>query len=200
MFTGLIEGIGRVTRAGAVLAVETVLAAGLAPGESLAVDGSCLTVEEAKGNEARFRVSPETLGRTVPLKAGSMVNLERPVKMDGRLHGHLVTGHVDCTGLVAAVRKAAGFAVFRFTCPGQWHGLLVEKGSVAVNGISFTVAELVPGAGFSVSVIPETLSSTNAGTWRPGVRVNLEFDIIGKYVRRNMGLTSPGLREKIEQN
>lgn len=199
LFTGLIEGTGRVVRAGAVLAVETGLAPGLAPGESLAVDGSCLTVEELRGNEALFRVSPETLGRTVPLRAGASVNLERPMKMDGRLHGHLVTGHVDCAGTVAAVRKEAGFAVFRFACPVQWHCLLVLKGSVAVNGISLTVAELSPGTGFSVSVIPETLSRTNAASWRPGTPVNIEFDIIGKYVQRNMGILKPGLREKIEQ-
>jgi len=201
LFTGLIEDLGRVVSAGSLLVLETALAPGLLPGESLAIDGSCLSVEKVSGKRVSFRVSPETLRRTVPFRAGAPVNLERPLRLDGRLHGHLVTGHVDCTGTVGAVRNQDGFATVRITCPGEWHGLLVEKGSVAVSGISLTVAGLVPGAGFTVAVIPETLSRTGAAHWKPGTQVNLEFDIIGKYVQRGMDCLEKqhGLRRKIEQ-
>ncbi len=199
MFTGLIEGTGRVVTAGETLSLETGLSPELRPGDSLAVDGSCLTVERLTGSTARFRVSPETLRRTVPLTPGVRVNLERPLVFSGRLHGHLVTGHVDCTGTVASVRNQGRFALVEITCPSRWHELLVEKGSAAVNGISLTVADLLPGAGFSVAVIPETLDRTNAGLWKPGYRVNIEFDIVGKYLQRFFQQRSNGLREKLEQ-
>lgn len=201
MFTGLIEDMGRVVSAGSILVIETALAPGLLPGESLAVDGSCLSVEKVSGRRVSFRVSPETLGRTVPFRAGATVNLERPLRFDGRLHGHLVTGHVDCTGTVVAVRNQDGFATVRISCPGEWHSLLVEKGSVAVSGISLTVAGLVPAPGFTVAVIPETLTRTGAAGWKPGTKVNLEFDIIGKYIQRGLECSGKqnGLRHKIEQ-
>jgi len=127
------------------------------------------------------------------------VNLERPLSLSARLHGHLVTGHVDCTGTVVSVRRLGEFRRVEITCPSRWRGLLVEKGSAAVNGISLTVADLLPGAGFSVAVIPETLERTNAGLWKPGHRVNIEFDIVGKYLRRFMETGSNGLRDKLEQ-
>lgn len=199
MFTGLIEGIGKVLTAGEVLSLETGLCPELSPGDSLAVDGSCLTVDRVAGSTARFRVSPETLRRTAPLIPGARVNLERPLALSGRLHGHMVTGHVDCTGTVASVRSQGSFALVNITCPSRWHGLLVEKGSAAVNGISLTVAGLLPGAGFSVALIPETLSRTNAGLWKPGYRVNIEFDIVGKYLQRFLENNTRGLREKLEQ-
>jgi riboflavin synthase len=201
LFTGLIEEIGRVVSTGSLLVLETGLASGLLPGESLAIDGSCLSVEKVSGKRVSFRVSPETLRRTVPFRAGAPVNLERPLRLDGRLHGHLVTGHVDCTGAVGAVRNQGEFSLVRISCPAEWHCLLVEKGSVAVSGISLTVADLVPGAGFTVTVIPETLTRTGAALWKPGTQVNLEFDIIGKYVQRGMECFGKqhGLRHKIEQ-
>ncbi len=199
MFTGLIEGMGRVAAAGENLSLETDLSSELRPGDSLAVDGSCLTVERLSGSTAVFRVSPETMRRTVPLGPGARVNLERPLSLSARLHGHLVTGHVDCTGTVVSVRRLGEFRRVEITCPSRWRGLLVEKGSAAVNGISLTVADLLPGAGFSVAVIPETLERTNAGLWKPGHRVNIEFDIVGKYLRRFMETGSNGLRDKLEQ-
>lgn len=201
MFTGLIEGMGRVVSAGSLLVLETLLAPGLLPGESLAVDGSCLSVEKVSGRRVSFRVSPETIRRTVPFRPGAPVNLERPLRLDGRLHGHLVTGHVDCTGTVGAVRTQGDFSLVRVSCPREWHSLLVEKGSVAISGISLTVAELVSGTGFTVAVIPETLARTGAVHWKPGTQVNLEFDIIGKYVQRGMEFLGKqhGLRQKIEQ-
>ncbi len=199
MFTGLIERVGRVAAAGETLSLETDLSSELRPGDSLAVDGSCLTVERLSGSTAVFRVSPETMRRTVPLGPGARVNLERPLSLSARLHGHLVTGHVDCTGTVVSVRRLGEFRRVEIACPSRWHGLLVEKGSAAVNGISLTVADLLPGAGFSVAVIPETLERTNAGLWKPGHRVNIEFDIVGKYLRRFMETGSNGLRDKLEQ-
>jgi riboflavin synthase len=200
LFTGLIEDVGRVKATGSVLVVETRLAGDVHPGESLAVNGMCLSVEKASGNDAFFRVSPESVDRAAPFLRGAHVNLERPMKLEGRLHGHLVTGHVDCTGVVRAVRKQGAFSTVQVSCPACWHSLLVEKGSVAVSGISLTVADLLPGVGFSVAVIPETLSRTHACRWKPGEAVNLEFDIIGKYIQRSIGLANrPGLREKLEQ-
>jgi len=191
--------MGRVAAAGENLSLETDLSSELRPGDSLAVDGSCLTVERLSGSTAVFRVSPETMRRTVPLGPGARVNLERPLSLSARLHGHLVTGHVDCTGTVVSVRRLGEFRRVEITCPSRWRGLLVEKGSAAVNGISLTVADLLPGAGFSVAVIPETLERTNAGLWKPGHRVNIEFDIVGKYLRRFMETGSNGLRDKLEQ-
>lgn len=201
MFTGLIEDTGRVVSAGSLLVLDTALAPELLPGESLSVDGSCLSVERVSGRRVFFRVSPETIARTVPFAAGAPVNLERPLRFDGRLHGHLVTGHIDCTGTVSSVRNQGGFATVTISCPKDWHNLLVEKGSVAVSGISLTVSGLVQGAGFTVAVIPETLTRTSASLWKPGTRVNLEFDIIGKYVQRGMDCSGKqhGLRQKIEQ-
>ncbi len=201
MFTGLIETTGVVKRTGAVLEIESLAPLSLSRGHSLAVDGACLTVTEASGGMIRFDVSPETFKRiSAPVK-GRRVNLERAMEAGGRLHGHFVTGHVDCTGRVVMVRKMSGFTGITVSYPRENSRLLVEKGSVALSGISLTVAGLTEGS-FTVALIPETLSGTTAGSWKPGTEVNIEFDMIGKYVVRAAAAdrAEGSLREYLEKN
>lgn len=202
MFTGLIEGTGRVVRiAGGSLVVEqTLLRRPPSPGESLAVDGACLTVRSQEGPRLVFDCSGETLARTIAggYAPGTVVNLERPVALGDLLHGHLVTGHVDCTARVLRMERTGGGATAWFSFPPEHALLLVEKGSAAVSGISLTVASLAPDR-FSAALVPETLERTTAGSWAPGHRVNLEFDIVGKYVVRSTGaaLAAGRLREQL---
>jgi riboflavin synthase len=196
MFTGIVEGIGTVTafsRHGSGARVEIdagPLAAGLRLGDSIAADGACLTVSRLGGSRLQADLSAETLRRTTlgGLRIGSRLNLERPLRMEDRLGGHLVTGHIDGVGQVAARTPAGGGEVWRFRYPHPLAPLLVEKGSVAVDGISLTVAALGP-ATFEVALIPHTLRETALHAKRPGAAVNLEADLIGKYVAR---LALPG--------
>jgi riboflavin synthase len=200
LFTGLIETTGIVKRTGVKLELEMAEDLDLRVGHSLSVNGSCLTVTNTSGRTAAFDVSRETSGRTVSPVTGMRVNLERAMPADGRLHGHFVTGHVDCRGTVTEVKRLSGFSEIRILFPESYSALLVEKGSVAVSGISFTVAEL-KGCSFTVAVIPETLSRTTAGEWKPGTAVNIEFDIIGKYVARavSSARSEGSLREYLEK-
>ena len=200
MFTGLIEttGIVKSTRRG--FQVEAGKDLELIRGDSLAVNGSCLTVIKTEGRQLYFDVSPETFRRTVAPISGSKVNLERSMSAEDRFHGHFVTGHVDVVGTVTKIKQTSGFSEITFSFPGEHSLLLVEKGSVTVSGISLTVASLA-GSSFSVAVIPETLKTTTAGEWKPGYRVNLEFDIIGKYVTQAAlaARSKESLREYLEQ-
>ncbi len=203
MFTGLIEDRGKITGlAGGRLTVATELAEESAEGDSLAVDGSCLTVAGMARGSLSFHCSPETIARTVisGYRPGLEVNLERPIMLSDRLHGHLVTGHVDETGTVLRVQREGGGMTAWVSCPSGSAGLLVLKGSVAVSGISLTVASL-DSSRFSVVLIPETLKRTTAESWRPGTAVNLEYDILGKYIRQQVKalLSAAELREYLEQ-
>jgi riboflavin synthase len=200
LFTGLIECTGIVRTAGAVLLIETDKDLGVARGDSLAVNGSCLTVTGIEGKRIGFDVSPETFRRIVAPIPGMRVNLERSLAADGRLHGHFVTGHVDTIGTVTKVKKANRFAEITVTFPGEHSLLTVEKGSIALSGISLTIASLAE-TDFTVAVIPATLSETNAKEWKPGFHVNIEFDIIGKYVIRAAKAvrSNESLREYLEQ-
>jgi len=201
LFTGLIEAMGTVRSAGSRFQVESEADLSLMRGDSLAVNGSCLTVTEVKKNNLFFDVSPETSRRIVVPVTGARVNLERSMPSDGRFHGHFVTGHVDEAGIVTKVRRTAGFSEFSVSFQRKNTLFLVEKGSVAVAGISLTVVSVTPGE-FVVAVIPETLNATTAGEWKPGYRVNLEFDIIGKYVTQaaRAARSSESLREYLEQS
>ncbi|MGH7853706.1 MAG: riboflavin synthase [Candidatus Binatia bacterium] len=193
MFTGLIEDVGvigalRFQKGSAVLTVKTKLAVRSIPlGASIAVNGACLTV--VKKTKAAFTVdvSPETLKRTNldRLKVGSLVNLEQPMRLQERLGGHLVTGHVDGLGTVAAIKKEGDFTVLSLRVPVALGALLVSKGSVAVDGISLTVNDCRSGR-FSVAIIPFTLRHTNLRARRVGDKVNIETDLIGKYVQSFM--------------
>jgi riboflavin synthase len=188
MFTGIVEETGIVVRAGSRLDVEaTKVASDAEPGASIAVNGVCLTVVDrapnGEGAVLGFDVSDETLRRTAlgGLVAGDPVNLERPATLLQRLGGHLVQGHVDAVGRVAGVDPAGVGVEMRFEVPAGLARYVVEKGSVAVDGVSLTVAR-VEGAGFTVALIPFTLEATNLGTKVAGDAVNVEVDVIAKYV------------------
>lgn len=191
MFTGIVETVGTVRgiegqRERVRLRVEAPgIVEGLALGASVAVNGACLTVTAVRGAEVQFDAVRETLDRTAlgELRAGARVNLERALRADARLDGHLVQGHVDATGRVRAVEQAGDDVRLRVACDADFAGLLVEKGSVAVDGVSLTVVG-VEEAGFDVALIPHTLAVTTLGERRSGDRVNLEADVLGKYVRR----------------
>jgi len=191
MFTGLIEQVGHVRqieRSGeaARLTLSTAFPAGeVALGDSVAVNGICLTVTQASGTMLDFDVSPETLDRTAfrHLKPGTPVNLERALRLSDRLGGHIVSGHVDCVAAIIRRREISGNTEFSFRIPANYAKYVVEKGSVTVDGISLTV-NTVAHDGFSVNVIPHTSASTTLQYRRAGDEMNMETDILGKYVER----------------
>ncbi len=191
MFTGLIEEVGliqRVKREGnvaklAIGANDTIN--GLAIGQSIAVDGTCLTVTAVEPSLFEVDLSEETMTRTTlgELRPEDAVNLERPCRPTDRLGGHIVTGHIDGVGAIIELRETGGMWWLSVSYPQALHPLFVEKGSVAVDGISLTIADLT-GLSFGVAIIPYTYRHTTLGSKRVGRRVNLETDILGKYVIR----------------
>ena len=191
MFTGLIEDVGTVyrwqmrRRAGVLTLTTRLPLREMKTGSSLAVNGVCLTVIAKAARRVTVDVSPETMRRTnfSELKAGDPVNLERPLRVNDRLGGHLVTGHVDGVGVVDEIRKQGKFTVYSFRVPAALGRLLVAKGSVALDGISLTVNDCGPRY-FSVAVIPHTLENTNLRPRRLGDKVNMETDLIGKYIQK----------------
>lgn len=193
MFTGLIEDVGEIAEVapvpsgGARLGVRTRLAgADLSRGASIAVDGACLTVIDRKDGAFSADVSVETLRRTTlsELRAGDAVNLERPMTLGERLGGHLVLGHVDGVGRIRSREQAGEAARVVVELPRDLLPLVVEKGSVALDGISLTVNELLGPDAISLMIIPETLRATTWGKKRAGDRVNVEADILAKHVAR----------------
>lgn len=182
MFTGIIESVGRVVSLSDGVLLLDAPPADWTLGESVAVNGVCLTVVQ-HGQELRFDVSEETLRRSSlgDLAPGSPVNLERAMRADGRFGGHIVQGHVDATGTVASITPHGNSTVFRFSFDEGQGKYLIDKGSVAVDGISLTVVEPMWGA-FSAWVIPHTLEMTNLGDKQVGDKVNLEFDVVAKYI------------------
>lgn len=190
MFTGLVEAVGSVleckpTSAGVRVRIASPLAAELAPGDSVAVNGVCLTVIVAAPDEIHADVGPETLRVTSLGGIGprTIVNLERPLRADSRLGGHFVQGHVDATGRIEELRADADFYWLTVSFPPQLAPYLVHRGSVAVDGISLTVAGLGPDR-FDVQIVPFTLDHTNLKQAKVHDRVNLECDMVGKYVVR----------------
>jgi riboflavin synthase len=190
MFTGLVETVGEIadrtaTAGGSRVRIATRLAAELALGDSVAVNGVCLTVTAAAAGEIAAAVGPETARVTTlgSLTVGSLVNLERPLKADGRLGGHFVLGHVDAVGRVEELRPEADFSWLAVSFPLHLSRLFITKGSVAVDGISLTVAALHPDR-FVVQLVPYTMEHTNLRRTRVHDAVNLECDVIGKYVAR----------------
>jgi riboflavin synthase len=190
VFTGIIEAVGAVERVtplegGRRLRITAPFAVELGVDESVAVNGACLTV--VARDEAAFEavVVEETLAKTSlgSLEAGAEVNLERAVALGGRLDGHLVQGHVDATGTVEAVEKLADSWLVRVAYPEAFGAYLIPVGSVTLDGVSLTVARLTDDA-LTVAIIPHTWTHTTLAGWAPGRRVNLEFDVIGKYVVR----------------
>ena len=194
MFTGLVQGMGRVEAVEA-RGAETRLniralfdLKDLVAGESIAVNGACLTVETFGAGWFTAYASAETLRRTNlgALKTGSVANLERAMAMGDRLGGHLVSGHVDCLAEVASVRPEGESRVYTLTFPAEHGAYVIEKGSVALDGISLTVNER-SAESLSVNIIPTTQRETTISAWKPGTRVNMETDLIGKYVRNMLG-------------
>jgi riboflavin synthase len=191
MFTGLVEEVGKVlgmdrVGAGARIHVASALPQNeITLGDSIAVNGVCLTVVEKSAGRFSFDVSPETLERTgfKALKPGSFVNLERALRMGDRLGGHLVSGHVDCLAVIRERREVSGNYLYYFQIPPRYARYLIEKGSVAIDGISLTV-NTVSDEGFTINIIPHTAEHTTLRFRGPGDAVNIETDLIGKYVER----------------
>ncbi|MFU2208876.1 riboflavin synthase [Solidesulfovibrio sp. C21] len=194
MFTGLVMGLGRVAamdargdetrfRIQALFDLDNIVI-----GESIAVNGACLTVETAKDREFTAYASAETLSKSGlgKLKPGSQVNLERALALGDRLGGHLVSGHVDCLASVESVTRLGQSVRYKITFPEEFSQFVVPKGSVALDGVSLTVNDC--GSGFlTVNVIPSTQGATTIAAWKPGVSLNMETDMLGKYVLRMLG-------------
>ena len=192
MFTGIIETLGKVVElnknAGNLdLVISSPISLELKIDQSVAHNGVCLTVVEVTGNTHRVTAIDETLKKTNlgDLKVGDAVNLERCMKMDGRLDGHIVQGHVDQTGRCISVEDQGGSWLYQFKYAPSLNNLVVEKGSICINGISLT-AFAAEGDTFKVAIIPYTYQHTNIHQVIKDTQVNLEFDIIGKYVARMM--------------
>lgn len=193
MFTGIIEsgGVVRAARlgsSGGAISVEIGrLAEGTKPGDSIAVNGVCLTVCKLAGIVADFDVSGETVVKSSvgKLRVGSVVNLERAMSAGGRFGGHIVQGHIDGTGKIASIDRKGEFAEMRFEVDAELLGEIVAKGSVAIDGISLTVAKL-DSRGFAVAVIPVTLKETTLAKAKVGDVVNVETDIICKTIKRQL--------------
>jgi riboflavin synthase len=205
LFTGLVEGTGRVVslREGGMARIEVSagpLAEGVNVGDSVAVNGACLTVNEVRGEGFVFNAMQETLRRTAlaDLEAGSLVNLERAMTPQARFGGHIVQGHVDGVGEVVGVTPEGDAEVWEFAAPEAVLRYLVEKGSVCVDGISLTVVAVREGS-FTVSILPQTKAATNMRGLSIGDRVNVETDVIAKYVERLLGPRS-GSMQNLERS
>ena len=205
MFTGLVESVGQMVErspiaGGARLRIATALSHELTPGDSLAVNGVCLTVISSQGDEVVADIGPETNRVTSLgwLSSGAVVNLERPLRADSRLGGHFVQGHVDAIGHIEDIRAEADFHWLAVSFPRHLAPYVIHKGSIAVDGISLTVARLDVDR-FDVQIVPFTMEHTNLSRARVHDLVNLECDMVGKYVVRaaelaglNFGAVQPG--------
>lgn len=203
MFTGLVLGMGQISSVEKKgretrLGVKTLFSLpDIVLGESIAVNGVCLTVETYAKNAFTAYASAETMSRTNlgGLAVGGRVNLERALAMGDRLGGHMVSGHVDCAARVESVSPAGESNAYRLSFPEEYAALVVEKGSVALDGISLTVNDCGPGF-LTVNIIPETQKVTTISGWKPGTAVNLETDVIGKYVQKMLGPYAGGTKAK----
>lgn len=199
MFTGIIQGLGtlfekRPAGGGMIFGLEADFdLTDPEEGESIAVNGACLTARNIKGRRFHVDVSPESLRRTTlgALQAGSRVNLERALRLSDRLGGHLVSGHIDAQAQVKERRNTGDFTLFSFSLDSALTRYVVEKGSITINGVSLTVNNCERDY-FSVSIIPHTLAVTTLGGLRQGDQVNIEVDIIGKYVEKLLSIDQAG--------
>lgn len=191
MFTGIIEGLGAITaihpsgQGSRMSIISDFALEGTRIGDSIAVNGACLTAVTLQGRRFAVDVSPETLQRSVlgKIKIGERVNLERALRLSDRLDGHLVSGHVDGMGVLKARRNLANAIIITYQVPTRLARYMIEKGSVAVDGTSLTINRLDP-LSFDVSIIPHTAGLTTIGLKKVGDAVNIETDMIGKYVER----------------
>lgn len=191
MFTGLVEAMGTIDAVKAdamgtrLVVDESTIAAGVRLGDSVAINGVCLTVVEQQGSTFAFDAGPETLRRTNlgELKPGDRVNLEQALAVGDRLGGHIVQGHVDGVGRIARRERQGDWETIWFSCPIELNRFLVSKGSIAIDGVSLTVVDVTP-TEFSVALIPHTLAVTTLGMKQPPATVNLETDLIAKHLIR----------------
>lgn len=202
MFTGIIEKTGRIAEVSASgtnthFWVESPISQELKPDQSVSHDGVCLTVEAVEGSRHRVTAIAETMKKTAlgNWKPGTLINLERCLEPHDRLDGHIVQGHVDCTAICTRRSEKNGSWEFRFEFPGKFAPLVIEKGSIAVNGISLTAFD-VRKKSFKVAIIPYTFEHTNLSRLSEGETVNIEFDMIGKYLLRSLSLSRGPHRQK----
>lgn len=206
MFTGIVAGIGRLLAkrsAGGGLAFE--LEAGFdlidpVEGESIAVNGVCLTAYNIQGRKFTVDVSPESLSRTTlgKLSVGGRANMERALQLSDRLGGHIVSGHVDCVAMVRERRAKGDYTLFSFSFPAPFSRYVIEKGSITIDGVSLTVNSCTDET-FEVSIIPHTLQETTLGSLKRGSKVNIEVDIIGKYVERLLSRNGDGTGVSVQE-
>jgi len=195
MFTGIIQEIGRVRRidrSGSMYNLDIIsdgIYKDIKVGDSVAVNGACLTVTSKAGAVMAFNVMAETVRRTSlsALRENDKANLEGSLKAGGTIDGHFVLGHVDCVGIIKSVSKTGGEFAIRIGYPGEFDNLAVDKGSIAIEGVSLTVSRAKDTGTLEVHIIPHTLTHTTLDTKRPGDAVNLEFDILGKYIAKQRG-------------
>ena len=190
MFTGIVQAVGRVaaveaTAGGARVGIDAggLDLAGVKTGDSIAVNGACLTVVAVGGRRLAFDLSRETLACTAPLAQGAAVNLEKSLRVGDGLDGHIVSGHVDGVGTVARVEAAGDNRRIAFEAPRELAKYVARKGSVAIDGVSLTV-NAVEGCVFEVNLIPHTLAATNLAALEPGAKVNIECDLLARYAER----------------
>ncbi len=211
MFTGIIEHLGKVKQVklqadSAIIVIDIgPLSDDVSPGDSIAINGACLTVTQIKDSAVYFDVSTETLNMTAigKLKISDKVNIERSLKMGDQLGGHFVTGHIDGVGVINKVENEPGQCTVWFSASETLINMMIKKGSVAIDGISLTIVEIREGL-FSVALIPYTLELTTLGFKKVGEKVNLETDMLGKWVKRILttndsttsGVTEAMLKEK----
>ncbi|WP_336515682.1 riboflavin synthase [Pollutibacter soli] len=194
MFTGIVETTGTIKRlksegTNLVAWIDSSITAELKPDQSLSHDGVCLTVESIENNTYRVSAIAETLAKTAlgSWKTGGKVNLERAMKMNDRLDGHIVQGHVDTTATCVYRENKSGSWLYSFAFPSKFAAYIIEKGSICVNGISLTAFDVSTDR-FSVAIIPYTFEHTGIKDIQPGMKVNLEFDMVGKYILRSQEL------------
>jgi riboflavin synthase len=193
MFTGLIEAlcpVSKIQNSGGSMRITVELdsmAKDCVVGESTAINGVCLTVTEFTGSQATFDVSPETLNKSTlaNLSPQTLVNIERAMKADGRFGGHFVQGHVDGIARIEKIDRDGNFWTFRFSATAELLDQMVKKGSVAIDGISLTIAQ-IDERGFTVAVIPETLNKTNLQNAKAGDQVNIETDLVVKIIKKQL--------------
>jgi len=197
MFTGIIEAMGIITHiedrgTNRIFQVKSPISNQLKVDQSLSHNGVCLTVEVIGDDTHQVTAIAETLSKTNlgSYKAGDILNLERCLQMNGRLDGHLVQGHVDTTGKISKKVDSQGSWQLSISFPSEFAGLIIEKGSICVNGTSLTVFD-ISNSRFSVAIIPYTYNNTNLQYLQEGDNVNLEFDMVGKYINRNLSIQRP---------
>ncbi len=195
MFTGIVEKQGVIKKiiekgTNKTFWIKSPISSKLKTDQSVAHDGVCLTVEELKGNRHRVTAISETLSKTTlgDWQEGSIINLERCLKINDRLDGHFVQGHVDAAAVCIDIKEKGGSSEFRFQFLPEFSPLIIEKGSVTINGISLTVFN-VNETTFDVAIIPYTFKHTNINMVKPGQKVNIEFDMLGKYINRKLSLS-----------